>query len=565
MTNPKILQLICSNKIEMVFCASWFEVSLKVSEIPSEWTASAEKYPVNISYHWKTLEGEVLIWDGLRTALPQNPNGASIEVEVLIHAPNKSGFYKLEISGVREGCCWWEDYGVSVASLDIEVRPLIKGSNIIFFAGGAGFNNAGDEALLRSAAELCVKIAPRANLIVCANSPRVAIKTLEGLQASLVPSLRTAFFRGDEHYGKCDEIYFERWRAIDEALSSKELKEMVNSISDSPTLNFIDRAQAEVFLRSLSAASMLVVHGGGILTSSTRSRLWEMALLCRIAKRLGVKIALRSHQIGPYSNKEDMNLAREMINRADYVSVRDRDESRLTALAAGVTTKVWEDVDDAYLLDYTKKMGAAELVGFYKLLPEEYICACFRMNGSVGVSEKSLDAFISTVEYAAQSSGKIVVLLPMGPFDVDILKIIKSRLNVESQVLIPKNWFGDPAGIAQHAFFVISLPHHPLIFALQKGTPIISPVEGDYYLAKNRGSMRLFGLEHFVINISALNAKQLLRRRVDLLIKHNVLVRSSIQKKARDLEWSMGESRNHFQRLLIDALHKDRESVLNEH
>lgn len=527
------------------FCRTLFGVRIRILDLPQEWVDTSGRHPINLSYHWKNLSGEVIIWDGIRTPLPLDRGLARIEVDVLVRVPEVPGVYLLEITGVRESLCWWEAMGVSAVSLEVSVESIEDSLNTILLAGGSGFRNAGDEALLRSATELCQQQAPDSRMIVSANDPRVAIDTLEGLPVSLVSSLRVAFFRGDSHYGLCDDVFIKRWRIIERTLNCFNAAEMIETINFSPELDFIDREESVVFLSALSAANTLVIHGGGILTSSTRSRLWEMALLCRLAHNLGVKIALRSHQLGPYSCLEDITLARQLFDQADFISTRDCGESWFAAVATGTTANIAEDVDDAYLLDYTR-MDKDKLTDLYELQPNSYVCACFRRNQTVGVTENALNIFVEVVEYAALRSGKLIVLLPMGPFDVDVLKNIQLQLKVRSKLIIPHNWFVDPPGIAQHASFVISLPHHPLIFALQSGTPILSPVEGRYYCAKNRGSMRWFSLEHFVVDINEPEATQALKCKVDLLAEHNDSIRAYILRKRTVLDYLVKDGRDQF-------------------
>jgi polysaccharide pyruvyl transferase WcaK-like protein len=67
---------------------------------------------------------------------------------------------------------------------------------------------------------------------------------------------------------------------------------------------------------------------------------------------------------------------------------------------------------------------------------------------------------------------------------------------------------------------MISVPHHPLIFALQGGVPVLSLAEGAYYVAKNRGSLRGFGLQRFAVDVSVPDADRLIERRLRSLLRH---------------------------------------------
>jgi phosphoglycerol transferase MdoB-like AlkP superfamily enzyme len=60
-----------------------------------------------ISYHWLDTAGEAVVWDGLRTPLPERVvPGASIELTATVEAPRRPGDYLLQWDVVQEGVRW---------------------------------------------------------------------------------------------------------------------------------------------------------------------------------------------------------------------------------------------------------------------------------------------------------------------------------------------------------------------------------------------------------------------------------------------------------------------------
>lgn len=89
----------------------------------------------------------------------------------------------------------------------------------IMITGGAGAQNAGDEALLLAAVEICRREVPKARLVVAYNNLEVASHTLRDQNVEFVPSSRLAFFRGGgEHYFRCDEIFQSRCQELQSEL-----------------------------------------------------------------------------------------------------------------------------------------------------------------------------------------------------------------------------------------------------------------------------------------------------------------------------------------------------------
>jgi polysaccharide pyruvyl transferase WcaK-like protein len=119
------------------------------------------------------------------------------------------------------------------------------------------------------------------------------------------------------------------------------------------------------------------------------------------------------------------------------------------------------------------------------------------------------------VDLASQMFELPIVLLPQGPSDVSALAKLAYLMKADARLALSKRW-SDPIVVAQQARLMIAVPHHSLIFALRGGVPVLSPVMGNYYQFKNRGSMRFFGLEEYVVDISG-DDKRYLHRSGQLL------------------------------------------------
>jgi polysaccharide pyruvyl transferase WcaK-like protein len=369
----------------------------------------------------------------------------------------------------------------------------------ILISGGAGARNAGDEALLRAAVQFCETSFPGAHLAYLANNAEVAAETLAGFRVTMAPSPRIAFFRADDHYASADTVFMHRWWALHSSLVGKSLDDAVASLGALP---FVDPRAAEEVLRRIAACDLFLVHGGGILTSATRSRLWEQSLVVEIAAGLGKPVFLRSHQLGPFTDQEDRNRAHMIAYLARLITTRDKDQSRRAMLQIAPKARhIVDQVDDALLLESDDVADRAVLAS-HGLTDRGYICVGYRSNPNVGIDEHSFRKTADIVRAAYERTSAPIVLLPQGPFDEWGLGRLSDFLGVEAKLLKSPGTMQEPMAIAAHARLMIACPHHSLIFALRGSVPVISPSMGAYYLFKNIGSLRHFGLEDFVIDIS---------------------------------------------------------------
>jgi hypothetical protein len=79
--------------------------------------------PVKLSYHWLSEQGDVHMYEGLRSMPPIGGFPASSEVHatVQIIAPESPGRYRLVPTLVQEQVCWFENCGFEAPTIDVLV------------------------------------------------------------------------------------------------------------------------------------------------------------------------------------------------------------------------------------------------------------------------------------------------------------------------------------------------------------------------------------------------------------------------------------------------------------
>ncbi len=62
----------------------------------------------NLSYHWRSADGAMAAFEGMRTAIPHPvPPGGTVALEARLDGPHAVGSWVLEWEMVREGVCWF--------------------------------------------------------------------------------------------------------------------------------------------------------------------------------------------------------------------------------------------------------------------------------------------------------------------------------------------------------------------------------------------------------------------------------------------------------------------------
>lgn len=80
--------------------------------------------PINLSYHWLHSSGEMLLFNGLRTAMPLGgfTPGTPRTAEIQVQAPDEAGSYILVLTLVQEQVAWFEDKGFEAARHAVTVE-----------------------------------------------------------------------------------------------------------------------------------------------------------------------------------------------------------------------------------------------------------------------------------------------------------------------------------------------------------------------------------------------------------------------------------------------------------
>ena len=369
----------------------------------------------------------------------------------------------------------------------------------ILLTGGAGMGNLGDEALVLSVVQKLRARDPGVEITVATPNPGITSWTMPDVNT--VSSPRTAFFgagRGGR-YDYPDPLFVDHWKRL--AASGQDLWRLAEHTPTRPRLLdrllrklkireplFFDGEGARAFLTALQDSDAVIVYGGGILTSATSSRLWEMALITRLCDLSGTPILFRSHQVGPITDEQDAERLREIARIATFFGVRDVNVSALEYQRVTGNSPV-EAIDDAFFATLPATTS--------RTLPERYIAVGYRKIRDE--PERFSADFVELLSRASTRLKMPVVFVPQGEFDLPDLRLLQTRLGQDSMVLEIEGMTWEPAKVLANAALAITLPHHSVIFALKENVPIISPVCGDYYAAKNKGSMRNLDMDRYVV------------------------------------------------------------------
>ncbi len=93
---------------------------------PSLWPSRGQadgKYGINLSYHWIDQNGKIIVFDGLRTALPHDlmPN-EEVTLNVVVATQPQRGEFFIEFDLVQELVAWFKDKGSQTLKVPVKME-----------------------------------------------------------------------------------------------------------------------------------------------------------------------------------------------------------------------------------------------------------------------------------------------------------------------------------------------------------------------------------------------------------------------------------------------------------
>lgn len=273
-------------------------------------------------------------------------------------------------------------------------------------------------------------------------------------------------------------------------------------------ITLLSSSQRKV-IQSISDTDCLFVVGGGYLTEQTLSRLLDTSMLIWSAKVLNTPVVMSGQQVGKIHNFMNKWFFKKALKNCQLISTRDPHDSiaSLQKLLPNelFQTNVMFTSDDALLIKENNIMH--------------------NYNGYIGIQlhywgvDNNTDLISFYRDFIKQLKLKRdtkLVLFGMHSSDEQAINDLKETLP-DIEVFHHDYNFKTVMSFLRSLDCVISMKHHPLIFALGGSVPVISINHSEYYVHKNTGALKNFDLEKYAIMLDKNNLSQLNNLLQDLL------------------------------------------------
>ncbi len=270
----------------------------------------------------------------------------------------------------------------------------------------------------------------------------------------------------------------------------------------------VNRFKFKEVFRAMKNSSLFISGGGSLLqdVTSTRSLLYYLALM-KIAKLYNKPVMIYANGIGPIKKKLNRFLTRKILNKVDLITLRDED-SKDFIYDLGVRNKnIVVTADPVFTLEPVSESRVREI------FEDENISTDKKF---IGVSVRqwknaeNLNRIIAdTIKYMIKEYNVNVIMIPMHyPEDLEISFEINKMVAQEGCYVISEKYnVEEIMGIIKKMEIILAMRLHSLIYAATQQVPMV----GLSYDPKVDGILRSIGMD-YICDVEKLNYDDLVEK-----------------------------------------------------
>ena len=351
----------------------------------------------------------------------------------------------------------------------------------IMISGYYGFNNTGDEAILKSMVGAFKEKIPQIKITVLSQNPLQTSQTYQ-----------------------------------------------VKAIN---RLHLID------IMRCLRDTNLFISGGGGLLQDSTGkgwSILYYLGLIL-VAKTVKVPVMIYAHGIGPVNKQINKKLMKWILNKVDLITVRDKTSKELLENLGVVKPSIYVNSDPVFLL---KKKNIKNIIDRHPLIQQlinsdnrPLIGVSVREYKGNGLDSKSI--FAQAADYLVENYQAKIIFLPL-KFDEDvysseeILSLMKNKAEVLKIKLEPEELLS----VLSRLSLLVGVRLHSIIFSSIANIPFVA----FNYDPKVKYFVEDIGLSELLLEIGEDISLKNIQEKVEYIRENNDKIKDILLEKVNNLE-----------------------------
>lgn len=326
-------------------------------------------------------------------------------------------------------------------------------------------------------------------------------------------------------------------KAIVKDIRDKNSKININVLSKNPKktekmygVKSVNRFNLRGVLVAIWNTNLFISGGGSLLqdVTSTRSLIYYLAIM-KITKLMGKPVMVYANGIGPIERKLNKILAKNILNKVDLITLRDQKSLEYVRELGIKNPNIFVTADPVFTLQ------AVSLERVNEILTSEGIPKDKKMIGvSIRQWKRSKDlipVLVKAINYMVEQYDVNILLLPMHyPEDLEISIEISELADKKCYVINEQYSVEEIMGIINRFELIIAMRLHSLIYAATQEVPMV----GLSYDPKVDGILKSLGME-YICNVEEFIAEDLIDN-IDGVMKNKEALRKKLREQDMDLK-----------------------------
>jgi len=245
-------------------------------------------------------------------------------------------------------------------------------------------------------------------------------------------------------------------------------------------------------MKIFKKSKVLLSGGGSLIQDETSSKsLWYYLGIIKLAKKYGMKVMQIANGIGPVNRDRNKRLASKVINdNVDLITLRElRSADVLEEIGVSIPYEV--TADPAISLKGVDELRVKMIFEKNSVPFSDYVCVCIRDWRHFAPHFRHILA--SSLDYICDKYKKQIVFMPMQyPMDIDISRQIAAKMKNKSYIIENPCTIEETIGVIKYSHLVLAMRLHSLVYAVSCGVGVIAlkydpKIEGfmDYFRQKH--------------------------------------------------------------------------------
>jgi polysaccharide pyruvyl transferase WcaK-like protein len=377
-------------------------------------------------------------------------------------------------------------------------RVGVESMRLLIDSGTYNCQNLGDVAMLQVAISRLAKLAPAAQLQVITDVPEALVRHCPSAQPVNAAAFR-AWFRDDMLLSRgqryAPPVLASRFRGVKRYLRRRWPRSLRHAMVVTRPANI--RADLDALIEAVYSADCVVLCGQGFLTDHVGiDALTKLGLLAT-AEAQGIPCVMFGQGIGPVSNAAILELARIVLPRVEFVSLRECVAGLPLCRSMQIaSTKCCVTGDEAIELAYEQRKSA-----YFNALGINV-----RLSPSSGLTEGILPLLAAVLNKFARKRRLEYVPLPIArDHDLRDVRSIRELLGLMGYQSNGGADLETPEAViaqASRCRIVLTGAYHAAVFALSQGIPAVCLAKSAYFRVKFEGLADQFGMGCVVVSLN---------------------------------------------------------------